>query len=76
MAEMLGSDPKTTLPNCKLIYLLAHIVVAELLCEATALLAMESGVIAVDRRFTILANDVDQLVVSVGWPNDSKKQDP
>jgi hypothetical protein len=23
-----------------------------------------------------LANDVDQLVVSVGWPNDSKKQDP
>jgi hypothetical protein len=72
MAEMLGSDPKTTLPICKLIYLLALIVVAELLCEATALLAMD----AVNRRFTILANDVDQLVVSVGWPNDSKKQDP
>jgi hypothetical protein len=76
MAEMLGSDPKTTLPICKLAYLLARIVVAELLCEAAALLAMDSRVMAVDRSSTITANDVVQLVVSVGWPNDSKEQDP
>jgi hypothetical protein len=68
--------PQITLPICKLTYLLARIVVAELLCEAAALLAMDGGVIAVDRRLTITANNVDQLVVSVGWPNDSKEQDP
>jgi hypothetical protein len=75
MPERSFPNPKTQLSICKSTYLLAHIVVVELLCEEAALLAVEIRVIAIDRRAAITTTDVDQLVVSVGWPNDPKEQD-
>jgi hypothetical protein len=71
MPERSFPNPKTQLSICKSTYLLAHIVVVELLCEAAALLAVEIWVIAIDRRAAITTTDVDQLVVSVGWPTNS-----
>jgi hypothetical protein len=75
IAKMLCSDPKTKLPICVLTHLFARIIVAELLGEAAALLAMDSRAMAVDRSSTITANHVDHLGARVEGQNDPKEQD-